>query len=202
MPTLPTLHECSASGWSLATAAPPGTIPPLTTGVNLWSNSTTLGATPVRLADDALVGSGSGGSRIADDVILTNVIGFDVKAWDPTYVDPLTGVTGGYVDLGYNNVAYAAAYANGLGHWGHPKSHLNADFNGAVGLTTARVYDTYSFHYETVGTSAADPLAGARQTALTISEQELLTRSSSMAIQASGRTRPPRRTPFLCGASR
>ena len=24
------------------------------------------------------------GTRIADDVILTNVIGFDVKAWDPT----------------------------------------------------------------------------------------------------------------------
>ena len=35
-----------------------------------------------------------------DYIILTNVIGFDVKAWDPTYVDPATG--GRAVDLGYN----------------------------------------------------------------------------------------------------
>ena len=38
---------------------------------------------------------------MADDVILNNVIGFDVKVWDPDYVDPVTGAKGGYVDLGY-----------------------------------------------------------------------------------------------------
>ena len=81
------------------------------------------------------------GARVADDIILTNVIGFDVKAWDPTY----NGGVGGYVDLGYNNADYAATYtatANGLSHLGHPKSQLEAT------TTTPRIYDTYSTHYE------------------------------------------------------
>ena len=39
--------------------------------------------------------------RVADDVILTNVIGFDVKVWEPA----ANGGAGGYVDLGSNQVA-------------------------------------------------------------------------------------------------
>ena len=58
----------------------------------------------------------SNGARIADDVILTNVIGFDVKAWDPyaQVLDPNpTGqgdpnaqtyvAQGAYVDLGVDH---------------------------------------------------------------------------------------------------
>ena len=108
----------------------------------------------------ALPGNPADGSRIADDVILTNVIGFDVKAWDPTapvlydssqkrvilpgepgYAIPPAGTVsiishGAYVDLGYLNTSYSAAYNYditltpngsthlGLGHWGHPRSGL------------------------------------------------------------------------------
>ena len=84
-------------------------------------------------------------------MILTNVIGFDVKAWDPTY--PLAnGGSGAYVDLGYNNVLYDHPHyvannslGSGLSHLGHQRSGL------AGTATTARVYDTYSFHYECDG---------------------------------------------------
>ncbi len=108
-------------------------------------------------------GSPTAGQRIAEDVILTNVIGFDVKAWDPTY----NGSVGAYVDLGYNSVAYNFAWddpnqslsdkwiAGTFGHLGHPKSQLNpATSNGP------RVYDTWSTHYESVGTVVGDTRAG------------------------------------------
>lgn len=67
------------------------------------------------------------GRRIAEDVILTHVIGFDVKVWDPE--------VGAYVNLGYREVPYAQRVGH-FDHNGEPRS----------GLT--RVYDTWSFHYE------------------------------------------------------
>jgi prepilin-type N-terminal cleavage/methylation domain-containing protein len=62
--------------------------------------------------------------RDADDIILTNVIGFDVKAWDP--------VAQAYVDLGTGNGVFSNA--------GAPLSSLT------------RVYDTYPQSYESEGT--------------------------------------------------
>ncbi len=121
MPTLPTLRECAASGW-LPTL--PG-IPPPVTNLDFWSNDANR-----RLSDEVFLGSSSN-LRIADDVILTNVIGFDVKAWDPT--------AAAYVDLGYNPTG-TATYFNG---WGDTRSSLHATSN-----SDARVYDTYSTHYE------------------------------------------------------
>ena len=179
-PTLPTLDECSfSSGWALnqtGTSAIKSftqtTSPPVS--LDFWTNVPNC-----RVAENAI--TGSDGTRVADDVILTNVIGFDVKAWDPTaavlfdsstnrivlpgdatYILPPTGTLsisgyGAYVDLGYLNTTYAAAYASdiatspqgtthtGLGHFGHPKSYLNA-----TASTMAKVYDTYSTHYENV----------------------------------------------------
>ena len=41
-----------------------------------------------RIADNALIGGT--GTRVADDVILNNVIGFDVKAWDPDVRRPMS----------------------------------------------------------------------------------------------------------------
>ncbi len=139
LPTLPTLAECTNTGWLPAVGY--NTV----TTLDFWSNDT-VGK---RLTDQDFA---AGSSRVADDVILTNVIGFDVKAWDPTYVDPTTGLQGAYVDLGYNNLAYSTAnynnnnaLASGLSHLGHPRSGLNGS------ATSARVYDTYSFHYECDG---------------------------------------------------
>jgi len=130
-PTLPTVAECTANGWLPSTTSKTLTSTPL----DLWTNDTNY-----RLTDQAYA---TAASRYADDVILTNVIGFDVKGWDPVYGD--------YKDLGYGGATYASTVgttaALGLGHFGHPNS-------GLVGsATTARVYDTYSTSYESADAS-------------------------------------------------
>jgi hypothetical protein len=141
-PTLPTLDECSGSA---STTLLPVTTPPyvLSNALDFWTN-----ASGHRVADNAFT-NGVDGTRVADDVILTNVIGFDVKAWDPQYVDPVTGVTGGYVDLGYTPALgrFAAANYSAVGR-----------VNGVY--LQNHVYDTWSTHYESVGTFAGDPNAG------------------------------------------
>ena len=120
---LPTLRECSQTSWivgQLPPAAPPN---PATT--DLWTNDSTQ-----RIGGDRL----GSGTRISDDVILTNVIGFDVKAWDSTASDGMGG-SGAYVDLGHN----FPSSPRGLGHNGQlPLQGLG---------TTARVYDTWSTSY-------------------------------------------------------
>ncbi len=63
--------------------------PPFNSPLDLWTNDTSH-----RLPDPCpLLIQGVQSNRIADDIILTNVIGFDVKAWEPAL--------GQYVDLGY-----------------------------------------------------------------------------------------------------
>lgn len=124
-PTIPTIRECSADGWlpsSISTSSP---LPDL----DLWTNTSGY-----RMKDNDY---DSSDFRVSDDVILTNVIGFDVKAWDPTASDGMGGF-GAYVDLGYGDNTYPR---NGLGHYGQPLSQL------AGSLTTARVYDTWSTTY-------------------------------------------------------
>lgn len=146
---LPTLRECSAATWDIAAA--PSAPAPKTDGVDFWVNGTSTLATDPRPFPDNALGSGT---RVADDVILTNVISFDVKAYDTTFEDPITGnLVGRYVDLGYNNTVcdhngYVANnnLAKGLSHRGHIRSGLNA-----VATTDARVYDTYTNHYESDG---------------------------------------------------
>ncbi len=130
---LPTLHECSDSTWTIGRApAAPGTPKPQ---IDLWSNAKpdALNTTTARWADTAIITAGGGtpnGTRVSEDVILTNVIGFDVKAWDP--------LANAYEDLGYlgNNTTTFSGYGN-------PQSQLQG------GTTVARVYDTWSSHYET-----------------------------------------------------
>ena len=129
-PTLPTLYECSQPSWN--TEATPGSVGSLSAAVDFWTNTSGH-----RVLDNAL---GTTGTRVADDVILTNVIGFDVQAWDPTAQNAAGGV-GAYVDLGYLNQTFAAATYR-FSHLGDPRSGL------AGSATTARVYDTYSTHYE------------------------------------------------------
>lgn len=94
------------------------------------------------------------GPRVAEDVILTNVLSFDVKAWDPEAPVVLSGNNallpgdvgylttlphaslGAYVDLGY------ATTVAGLSHFsGMPTTGTAID-------TALRIYDTWSTHYE------------------------------------------------------
>ena len=83
LPTLPTLRECACSGWTIGASPTAAGTPKLLSApfaplaqLDLWSNSTSY-----RLPDTAFAPSTA--STRVDDVILTNVIGFDVKAWDP-----------------------------------------------------------------------------------------------------------------------
>ena len=139
---LPTLCECSdnsATPWTAGNWSG-YTIPTTSATVDFWAP----GTSPT-VAENAL--APPGGTRVADDVILTNVIGFDVKAWDPG----ANSGTGAYVDLGYAPGAApaAATYFSGLGD---PRSKLDA-----TATNPARVYDTWSTHYETVGLLGLNP---------------------------------------------
>jgi type II secretory pathway component PulJ len=131
---LPTLCECSSSSWSAGATLPTGltlsadgTVSSDMTKFDAWRYPLPL--TGIDKATGAL--SNYVGPRIADDVILTNVIGFDVKAWDP---DANTGA-GAYVDMGYAGAATDRFAGNGAAV--------------ATGTTyLSGVYDTWSTHYE------------------------------------------------------
>jgi prepilin-type N-terminal cleavage/methylation domain-containing protein len=110
-PTLPTLAECSACAFLPTQQS--GSVSDL----DFWTNVSNH-----LLAANALA---SGGTRTTDDVILTNVIGFDVKVWDPDQ--------GKYVDLG------------------HGGSGRFATTGQQSGLQ--RVYDTWSTSYDAVAGS-------------------------------------------------
>ncbi len=95
------------------------------------------------------------GPRVGEDVILTNVLSFDVKAWDPrapilltggealmpgdnAYTDTLSGGVlpaslGAYVDLGYTET--------NLSDFSNMPDQRSQ-------LTGLRVWDTWSIHYE------------------------------------------------------
>jgi hypothetical protein len=159
-PTLPTLNECSTSGWSTENG---GAVTSLSSAPDFWTNDASR-----RIADNALIGGGTNaGTRVSDDIILTNVIGFDVKAWDPTA--PVMGTAqnpvypgdptyvalvnagntpisyGAYADLGY------LGSGNGLRSYGDTKASLQGS------ASTARVYDTFSTsHFGTLWNDGID----------------------------------------------
>jgi hypothetical protein len=117
--------------------------------------------------------------RIADDIILTNVIGFDVKAWEPAL--------GQYVDLGYEmrpNIptdppaklqdikhypaeiaddapivpgemfyhrGYSSVTAPEKGYFAYLLGCYRSSDATLTPIYTPRVYDTWSTHYENVG---------------------------------------------------
>jgi len=152
---LPTLRECSHANWM--TWSDLASVPSVTPAaqIDLWSSN------PHPWPEvDPVTGTLTAymGPRIADDVILTDVIGFDVKVWDPRapvfevggaailpgdpgYLSAMTTGAplvsyGAYVDLNYAG-GNAGTVFDGPGQAG---SQLNT---GA-----ARVYDTWSSHYE------------------------------------------------------
>jgi len=165
---LPTLRECSSPRWFT------------------WNNVTDLpsvsAAAQIDFWNDAhpwanvdkVTGTLAGydGPRVAEDLVLTNVIGFDVKVWDPgapvrsdgtaalgpsdpgydAFVNSGAPVVsfGAYVDLGYENVPHNPAAVFPPGVPAKRFNHVGCVASGlaATSAQPARVYDTWSFHYE------------------------------------------------------
>ena len=117
----------------------------------------------------ALVGlTFEGTSREGDDVVLTNVIGFDVRVFDPsadvhqdasgsllTPGDPgfAAGTAiglGAYVDLG-NNLPGTGGSTPRFSGPGDSRSGLRPVGAGTAWTQRPRVWDTWSTHYETDG---------------------------------------------------
>ncbi len=186
---LPTLRECSHGNW-VAGATNPGQLP-----ITPKPGSSVNGVIKIDFWNDPhpweelepMTGTHFDffpGPRVAEDVILTNVIGFDIKVWDPgapivqdnndntivlapgdpdypppnkIFVDFTPVSYGAYVDLGYLNDGYGISNPRyvplsgmpvpNFHHTGTPLSKLQAGFGPSPGLV-ARVYDTWSLHYE------------------------------------------------------
>ena len=117
---------------------------------------------------------------MADDVILNNVIGFDVKVWDPDVA--------GYMDLGYA----------GAGRFSSAGRHIVDRRNSGNNLIF-NTYDTWSTHYETAGTSTGDTgLAGPRTELTMRAVREALTALSTTPMNCS----PLRPILIHCGGFR
>lgn len=132
-----------AGGFASAAFVTSGTAPPFSTrvGADGRTRPNSLGdltkrenrflhaaAAPYRFAGGTAAGATLVGDQEGDDVILTNVISFDVRAFEPQAVDGST--LGDYVDLGNG--------AAGL---------LGAAPQALSGLQTTPTYDTWSTHY-------------------------------------------------------
>ncbi|MGD0901207.1 MAG: type II secretion system protein [Thermoguttaceae bacterium] len=137
---LPTLAECSSPTWMVSSSGtwvngstPPVTPGPAITQIDMWDSAniaSAFGLTSGTISPDQYLATG--GTRQADDVVLGNVIGFDVKVWDPgapvrSFPDPVSSLPvivkpgdtryaealnnskqkivsyGAYVDLGWSN---------------------------------------------------------------------------------------------------
>jgi hypothetical protein len=122
---LPTLGECSDPTWQAGATAP---MTATANQMDFWGQDPFASWS---LSVDRETGTWTqypNGTRASEDVILTNVIGFDVKVYDPD--------VGDYVDLG-----------TGSGRFGQApeaRSGLTASANGLV-------YCTWSDHYERDG---------------------------------------------------
>ena len=158
---LPTLRECSSSKWSAGQVTPPPE-PVWANQIDFWAAAADV--TPPCVHPwpnvDRETGTMSAymdGTRYTDDVILTHVIAFDVKVFDPGAAN---GV-GEFVDLGYANAQYNPKLMTPPGTPQPLFYHLGDPRSGLVGTATRGcVYDTWSFHYETAGRQPGDQLAG------------------------------------------
>lgn len=155
---LPLLCECAHPDWDAGNVAPVAVTfdPPI---IDFWINPhpwqevhSRLGALNRYYDPDEL------DHRVGEDVILTDVIGFDVKVWDPT-APAGGGALGAYVDLGWQDRPWRhrASQQDGpadrsvpsFQHNGHPRSGLAAPPDAApTDVDGARVYDTWTLHYE------------------------------------------------------
>jgi type II secretory pathway component PulJ len=142
---LPTLAECSSPTWMakwVNGTTPPANAGPNITQIDLWNNAniaSAFGISSGTLSPGQYLATD--GTRLADDVVLTNVIGFDVKVWEPAM--------NAYVDLGYGASAFNPASVPPSGPTVPRFNHTGAPKSALVG--PACVYDSYNFAYENEG---------------------------------------------------
>jgi prepilin-type N-terminal cleavage/methylation domain-containing protein len=167
---LPTLAECSSPTWMSnwingTTPPPPSPAPKLPSTMDYWDKqniATSFGLSSGTLSPDQYLNrAAQDGTRLADDVVLTNVIGFDVKVWEPAPNGPNNNAPG-YVDLGYfgGNPIPFASYTFPPGpyqqRFQHPGLYVpnpqNPNQYGLAALgKVPRVYDSGCFGYENEG---------------------------------------------------
>jgi hypothetical protein len=119
--------------------------------------------------------SSNGSARVGEDVVLTNVLAFDIRVFDPAVPirqsgpdavvpnDPgfvsagLAIANGGYVDLGHGETAGPSNIAPHFA--GNGQGNYRDD---PIGLSGKRTWDTWSTHYESNGLDE-DGVAGPDQ---------------------------------------
>jgi len=154
---MPILEECTHNSWPVGGTMPTlaaitygketwdsGTPPPATPywdfweNPNGWSNQSRTGAMNTYAAD---LSDPMSKQRVGEDIILTNVISFDVKVWNPYWI-PLAGAAPGstdnwappqYVDLGQD--VFFNPTTNTM-------SSINNGYSGGAPFTNALVGPT------------------------------------------------------------
>ncbi len=132
---MPTIRECSANGTTSVAPWIPGNMVPGSPSspatVDLWTNPFPWTDTRGNALADAATGDMLNllGSRVGEDVILDNCIGFDVKAWDPGA--PLVSTPAGLT------LAPGDRVPNGQG--GFSDTYLNALTQSLTGAVYQRV---------------------------------------------------------------
>ncbi len=149
---LPTLVETAAI-FQNAIALPAA--PPTNRQVDLWSSQpsdTTWIPDTYLVNNSRYTPPNPAPDRLADDLVLTNVIAFDVKVWEPALNQPNNNASG-FVDLGYARSQFVPAQnppknssVQRFQHVGAPLSYLTAG-----GAYSQCVYDTGCFSYENEG---------------------------------------------------
>jgi prepilin-type N-terminal cleavage/methylation domain-containing protein len=91
------------------------------------------GNAPYRFLGATAAGATLTGDQEGDDIVLTNVIAFDVRAFDPQ-----AGSAGGYIDLASGGTAALGA---------NPPPFSSSMMTTGTTATQRAVYDTWSTHY-------------------------------------------------------
>ena len=152
---LPTLAECSSPTWMskwVNGTTPPANAGPNITKIDMWDRTNianAFGVSSGTASPDQYLAQD--GTRLADDVVLTNVIGFDVKVWEPAANSPNNNMPG-YVDLGYDRVAATPPVTLPTGPTVKRFNHFGSQMSGLAGNASYPcIYDTYCFSYENEG---------------------------------------------------
>ena len=141
----------------------------LAAGQYRWPDGTVVPNIPWQASpppDGLIFDRTRGSTRVGEDVVLSNVLAFDVRVFDPGAPVYVAGDTafarndgnfgalapvanGGYVDLGWNGAQFGVVATSGL----RPRfADLGEARSGLQGSATVpRVWDTWSTHYESNG---------------------------------------------------